>query len=82
MILYSPVGMQGALGMCSWVWGGSKGERGGRGSPRSCGADSCRRWAVGWATSVSGVYAIYVNTHVHGGVAPGVGMQSGEVFEV
>jgi len=77
---YSPVGMQGALGMCGWVWEGSEGERGGRGTPRSCGADSCRGWAVGWATSVSEVHVIYVNTYVHEGVAPGVVTQSSRGF--
>jgi len=81
-VSYSPVGMQGALGMCGWVWGGSEGEQGGRGTPRSCRANSCHGWAVGWATSVSEVHAIYVNTYVHEGVTPGVVTQSSRGFEV
>jgi len=40
-------------------------------------ANSWCMWAVGWATSVSGAYAIYVHMDVHGGVAPGVVMRSG-----
>jgi len=69
--------MQGTLGLCAWVCGGS--EEGGeeeevRGTAK---ADSCRGWAVGWATSVSEAYAINVHTHVHEGVASGVGMWSG-----
>jgi len=31
MILYLPVGMQGALGMSIWVCGGSEGQRRGEG---------------------------------------------------
>jgi len=65
-------GYAGSLVMCGWVCGGCEGERGGRGSPRSCGADSCCGWAVGRITSVSGVHTRYVNVYIHGGVAPGV----------
>jgi len=77
---YSPVGMQRALGMCGWVRGGSEGQQGGRGSPRSCGGDSRRGWAVGWATSVSETHTIYMHTYVHGGVAPGIVTQSSRGF--
>ena len=62
------------------VWGQQGRQQGGRGSLRSCGADSCCGWAVGQATSVSEVHAIYMNMYVHGGVAPGVVTQSGRGF--
>jgi len=58
--------------MCAWMCGSSE-----EGDEEEVQADSRRAWAVGWATSVSGAHAIYVHTHVHGGVAPGVVMQSG-----
>ena len=77
---YSHVGMQRAFGMCGWVRGGSEGQQGGRGSPRSCGGDSRRGWAVGWATSVSETHTIYMHTYVHGGVAPGIVTQSSRGF--
>jgi len=72
------VGIQGDSGDVQLgVWGQRVRQRGGWGSPRSCGVDSRRRWAVGRVTSISEVHAICVNKYVHGGLAPGVVTQSG-----